>query len=307
MTRPPLPTSDPPPPFRCAAASLHRDEPHVGTASTVRAFVALEDPGPWGVEALADSRLPDAVKQFLRTVESQRAKALLVRRPGPASRRSAADGVRVLVAHTSGPWLETTVLDRVEDVVDLDLGGLGDGRSPGLDRVDAPAYLVCTHGRHDACCAERGRPFAAALAEVAPEQTWEVSHVGGDRFAANAVVLPHGLYYGRLDVAQAASFAADHAEGLLDLDHLRGRSSYGFAVQAAEIHLRRELGDRRVAAYPVRSVIRNESRTSAVFEVDEGAWQVDVETSANPQQTLTCKAAAPSVSPHHEVLGLTRL
>jgi len=270
----------------------------------VRAFVAVEDPGPWGVQALVDSRLPDEVKDFLRGVEAKRAKALLVRRPRRGSRPGANDGVRVLVANAREPWLETTVLDRVEDIVALDLDGLADGRSPGLDRVDQPAYLVCTHGRHDACCAERGRPFASELANVAHDQTWEVSHIGGDRFAANALVLPHGLYYGRLDAGRAGQFAADHAAGFLDLDHLRGRSHYAFAVQAAEIHLRRELDERRLETLPLRSVHRDESRTSAVFDVDGTAWRVEVETSARAAESLTCRALAPSVSPDHRVVSI---
>ena len=33
---------------------------------------------------------------------------------------------------------------------------------------DEPVYLVCAHGRHDACCAMRGRPVAAELAADAP-------------------------------------------------------------------------------------------------------------------------------------------
>ena len=63
--------------------------------------------------------------------------------------------------------------------------------------------LVCTHGVHDTCCAIRGRPVAAALAAEWPGQVWECSHVGGDRFAPNVVVLPDGFYYGNLDPESA--------------------------------------------------------------------------------------------------------
>jgi hypothetical protein len=295
-----------PAPFRCAAASQARDEPVAGTASTVRAFVALEDPGPWGVRAPADSRLPEEVKRFLRGVEAQRGvKVLLVRRPLRSSRRTS--GARVLVAHAVGGWLESQLLDRVEDVIGLDLTELAAGRSPGLERLDDPAYLVCTHGRHDACCAERGRPYAAALAALAPEQTWEVSHIGGDRFAANALVLPYGLYYGRLDSSAAARFVQDHANGRLDLDHLRGRSRYTFTVQSAEIALRRRLDDPRIAPYRLRSVTRGDVVTSAVFGVDGQAWQVDVETTTRPAELLTCRAATASVAPVHRVRAITRV
>lgn len=295
-----------PAPFRCAAASLARDEPVAGTASTVRAFVAVEDPGPWGVRALVDSRLPQPVKDHLRAVEAQRGvKVLLMRRPGGGSRRT--PGVRVLVAHAVGGWLESTLLGSVDDVAGLDLVGLADGRRPGLEPVTDPAYLVCTHGRHDACCAERGRPFATALCAAAPDHAWEVSHVGGDRFAANALVLPHGLYYGRLEAEQAARFAEDHARGLLDLERLRGRSRYAFAVQYAEIALRREIGDRRITPYPLRSVERQDGVTSVVLDVDGSPWRVVVGTGTRPAEMLTCGATAASAAPAHRLVELTRL
>ena len=40
------------------------------------------------------------------------------------------------------------------------------------------------------------------------------------------LVLPHGLYYGRLDPVTAIAVAGAHLAGELDLDHLRGRASW---------------------------------------------------------------------------------
>src|SRR5690242_2618765 len=123
----------------------------------------------------------------------------------------------------------------------------------GLTSYDEPLFCVCTHGRHDACCAERGRPVAAALAAAFPEQTWEVSHIGGDRFAGNMLALPQGLYYGRLDAESSVSVAEGHVAGRLDLDHLRGRSSYAMPVQYAELALRRHLGESEEGAVSLAS------------------------------------------------------
>ena len=114
--------------------------------------------------------------------------------------------------------------------------------------MDGPLFGVCTHGRHDACCAERGRPVAAALTASHPAETWEISHMGGDRFAANMVVLPEGLYYGRMDPGSASEVAWLHEAGRLDLGRLRGRSSYPMHVQYAEIALRRHLEEDRLDA-----------------------------------------------------------
>ena len=42
-------------------------------------------------------------------------------------------------------------------------------------RLDHPLLLVCTHGKHDPCCARYGRPLYQALAEQADEDwVWQV-------------------------------------------------------------------------------------------------------------------------------------
>ncbi len=235
-------------PFRCATASLGRADPLAGTASTVRAFLLVEHPGPWGADVLRDSRLPDGVgARLAAAARAAKVRVLFVRRHG---RRTPTEGTRVFLAYAdpAAPWAETALLDGLEGVLDLDLAALGAGRSPGLTPYDGSLLCVCTHGRHDVCCAERGRPVAAALAKAHPDEAWEVSHIGGDRFAANLLVLPHGLYYGALDPPSAIAVAGSHLTGQLDLDHLRGRSGLPMPVQAAEVALRRQLGETREGA-----------------------------------------------------------
>ena len=291
--------------FRCSAASLEQSEPLEGTASTVRAFLLVEAPGPWGVDAVRDSRLPDRVKQRLGELEStHRVRPLLVRRQG----RGVAGPARMFAAyvHTDRPWVETATLGAVDELLDLDLTGLSRGRSPGLTPHEEPLFLVCTHGKHDACCAEQGRPLSAAMSELAPEHTWEVSHIGGDRFAANLLVLPHGLYYGRLTPQDAPAFVESHLVGRLDVEHLRGRSSYPFSVQAAEIYLRRHLGLDGIAALPVEEHDRLGTETRAVFAVEGRRWEVLVHTELGEERKLTCRAS-PSVGFSHRPLGITEL
>jgi hypothetical protein len=290
--------------FRCSAASLDEREPQEGTASTVRAFLVVECPGPWGVDAVRDSRLPEPVKELLEGLEEHnRVRPLLARRPG----RQVAGPVSVFAAHVHSerPWLESVELDTVDELLDHDLSLLGDGRSLGWPRRTDPLFLACTHGRHDACCAERGRPLCAALARAAPRETWEVSHIGGDRFSANVLVLPHGLYYGRLQPEDAPGFAAALLDGRLDLDHLRGRSSYPFSVQAAEVHLRRRLGVDRIAPFPVVAHERRGTETTTVFDVDGEGWEVRVHTELGVKRQLTCRARALSVGPAHELVAIT--
>lgn len=299
------------PAFRCAGSSVLRADELAGTASTVRAFLLIEDTGPWGADALRDARLPDGLGEAIRgKAAAARVRPLLVRRPD----RSGVDGHRVFAAYAdpSRPWLESGTLADLPDVLDLDLVALRAGRSSGLPRDDSSIFCVCTHGKHDACCAERGRPAAGALEAARPERTWEVSHIGGDRFAGNMLVLPHGLYYGRIDPVTALAVAGSHDAGELDLDHLRGRSGLATAAQFAEIALRRELGVTRID--DVRFVSRRAEVAEvadvadvvARFEVAGGSYDVRVRTRHDPPQRLTCSALRDNPVVVHELVAWRR-
>lgn len=291
--------------FRCAAASRERGDELAGTASTVRSYLLLEHAGPWGVDALRDARLPYGLGVHLREAAGRaRVRVLLVRRPG---RRAGDGGVRLFACRAAGPesWTETAVLDELNDVRDLDLAPLGAGRSLGLEPHDAPLFAVCTHGRHDACCAELGRPAALALARGPhAESVWETSHIGGDRFAGNLVVLPRGLYYGALDATSAVAVADATAAGEVLVDHLRGRSDLPMGAQAADAALRRELGVTGLDDVLARSVRVDGDLTTARFDVaGHGAREVVVRrVPGDTAHQLTCSARRDNPVPRHEVV-----
>ncbi len=287
--------------FRCAIASGLRDEPLAGTASTVRPFLLVENPGPWGVDALRDSRMPAPVRgALLEAARATGVRVLLVRRH---HRRAPRAGFRVFAAYADpeAPWAETTLLADSEELLELDLPALAAGRSPGLTPHPDPILCVCTHGRHDACCAERGRPVAAALAAAAADDAWECSHIGGDRFAGNVLVLPDGLYYGRLDPASTVALVGTHRSGHLDLDHFRGRSCWPMPVQAAEIWLRRELGESRRDALRLLQVARDGSVSRVRFDLAGTAYDLEVRSSPGPAELLTCQAVRGNPIPVHKV------
>lgn len=292
--------------FRCATQSLGREEPLAGTASTVRAFLLVENPGPWGIEAVRDSRLPEPVRRGLAgAAESARVRVLLIRRYHRPARRK---HLRVFAAYADpvAPWVETTEVAAPEELLELDLTALGRGASPGLTAYDGTLLCVCTHGRHDACCAERGRPLAQALSSARPEETWECSHIGGDRFAGNVLVLPAGLYYGRVDAGSAQAVADATSAGRLDLEHLRGRSGLPMPLQAAEIALRRELDETREGAVRLRAWARQGAVTSATFEAGGAAYEVEVRTTAATAERLTCRAVRDNPVPEHRVVAIRR-
>jgi hypothetical protein len=289
--------------FRCAAAAV--DEPQFATASTVRRWLLIEQPGPWGVNAVRESRMPAAAAEALVDLGKRlAARVLLIRRPDGR----VGDDATVYVAHTTprSRWLESFTLEAPQAVLDLDLDPLRRGVSVGGRHEPDPLLLVCTNGRHDPCCAEFGRPVADALAAAFADPVWEVSHIGGDRFAGNLVALPDGIYYGRLDADRAVDVASRHLAGEIDLDAYRGRSAYPFVVQAAEWYLRSERGILGVDA--VRWTGRDDlgdGRWRITFVTPTGAVLVDVAVRRDERaRQLTCRAPQLATPPRYDLLEL---
>jgi hypothetical protein len=291
--------------LRCSLASRRHDEPLAGTASTVRAFLLVEHDGPWGIDALRDCRLPAEVCTALRRRSAATGvRTLLIRRP--VRRRPAGEAVQVFAAwaEPGRSWLEGDTLPDVQSVLDLDLSALAAGRSTGLPVVEQPVFAVCTHGRHDACCAERGRPTMRALALSRPAESWEVSHIGGDRFAANLLVLPDGLYYGRVEPEEAGPLAAGHLAGRLDLDRFRGRSGFPFPAQAAEIALRRQLDETALDAVRLLGSSVDGAVVRVRLEARGREYAVDVRVTAQPETQLTCRSPGVRIAQRYDVVAV---
>ena len=272
--------------LRCSFASELRGDPLLGTAAPSVGMVLVEQPGPWGRLALVGSRLDPAVGRALGNRAVARGlRVLLIRRPG----RAAAPTQRRWAVVDCTPGQEVARWGTFTDdreLLDLPLDG-----SAGAPSYE-PCYLVCTHGRHDACCAIRGRPVAESLARDRPDAVWECSHIGGDRFAANLLALPHGLYYGRVDAATAAEVASAHERGEVVPALLRGRTTFAPVAQAAQQHARSALGELEINALNPLSVTAADGHSWDVrLQHLPGDLVATVRTvTAGPAALLTCAA-----------------
>ena len=281
----------------CAALSSERGEPLAATASHIDHWILVEYRGPWERDAVDDSLLSAELKAHVREQLSalRHARLLFVRKP----ERRAQSGRRVFFA-TSRPGEERLFaleFEHREDLLAVDFASaLAHGPSGGAP-VASSLFLVCTHGKRDACCARHGRPLYDALRDATdPDLVWQSTHVGGDRFAGNVVVLPHGLYYGRVAPEHVAGFLATHAAGKVDLDRYRGRSRYSFAVQAAEHAIRESAGALGIddLAFLGSTPLEDGGRRVR-FQVAGGATHVVdvVATLTDEPAYLTCGSAEP--------------
>ena len=141
----------------CAETSRAHAEPLHATASRVDTWILIEYRGLWAHDAVDGSTLSSELKAFL--VEERRrlphARILFVRR----NERRSRDGLLAYVARSTRTerGLRCLELERHDDLIGLDLAAAG-------EPVEHPLFLVCTHGKHDRCCAKFGRPLYDAVA-----------------------------------------------------------------------------------------------------------------------------------------------
>jgi hypothetical protein len=217
----------------CSVLGERLGEDLAASAPAAGRFLLLEQPGPWRARnAVTTSDLDVGIaRALLARADEAGVKVHLIRR---SARRAALERRSCFLVDVRRSWIERHELGDPAEVLDLDLAMRG-------EQFAGPLYLVCTHGKRDPCCARRGRPLARALRAIRPDETWEIGHIGGHRFAATFLAFPHGLAFGRVPAAAGPEIVRALEGGEIVLEHLRGRAGDPWPVQAAEVLVRRRL------------------------------------------------------------------
>lgn len=286
----------------CSDQSLARDDPMHGTASAGQTWLLLELAGAWGHSAFLQS--PNIIESQLgraivRRAEVAGMRIAAIRRHG---RRSETPRWRWFVAHShlGQEALHHGEVGDPRQYLELALDG-SDGQL-----VSGPLVAVCAHGKHDQCCAVRGRAAVAAITAEYPEFTWECSHLGGDRFAATMLVLPEGLCYGRVDSTDSTRLVDLYLQRRLDDTFLRGRTSLPHAVQAAQHYARQALGDDRIDAFAPLEVEPDEGTTRVVLQLDAGEVEVTVRDRMSDPLLSQCSATVAGRVRTFDLVSLNR-
>jgi sucrase/ferredoxin-like protein len=230
----------------CATVARTLGETPEGTATPMLSWILIEHPEAWArdvADKVLVSALPaNRLRQLAELRRRHGLRPLLIRRPGYRAGPPATRTVLVGSAHPGRRWLERVEITDLRQLADFDLAAIASGRGGVGTPVTGAVFGVCTHGSKDMCCATLGRPVAKALTDAAPGRVWETTHLGGDRFAGNVLVLPGGFLYGHVTPASAPRLAAAADDDRVLPELLRGRTSAGMRAQVAEIAVRRMTG-----------------------------------------------------------------
>jgi hypothetical protein len=268
----------------CSDRSRERMDPMTATGSRGLQWFLIEVSGPWGARAFLDPPFdPELGRALVTRIESAGMRPLAIRRTGRRPEQTSWKWAFVdsRPGHEEVRWGE---VDSPELLLEVKLDG-----STGV-ASDHPVFAVCAHARHDQCCAVRGRQVVARLADAFPEETWECSHLGGDRFAGTLVLLPHGLYYGRVDDGDAAGIGKAYLDGRIVEGFFRGRSSLSHPVQAAQHYARLQFGDDRIDAYPPLDEQWHDGTWTVRLASDAGPITVELAEALSEPLLSTCAA-----------------
>ncbi len=269
----------------CAEQAEARGDSMLGTAPPQSRVLLVHQPGPWGPSGLRESRCdPDVARRIDAAAARAGMRLQAIRRPGKHEIGIPVGGFAIGIADTR-PEAATITWWRTDDLAEIvpELETGWPSRPPTLVET-TPLFLVCAHGRHDACCALRGRPLAQALQRVRPGRVWETTHVGGDRFAANLLVLPTGELYGRVPPVIAAELADSVDAGNIVPALMRGRIGMPPLAQSALFYAHERLG----------ILARDALSVTSIETIDEDLARVEVLT---PRGSVVVTVAAETKAP----------
>jgi hypothetical protein len=226
----------------------------------------LEYTEPWEWSAVLNNRLPEPVRNWYAEIANNYATyhtiAIFIRQHlQPLTK------IRCFVGVTDEEReaLYLFEFERYEELLDLDLPAIRAGAAEyDQYKTEEPIYLICTNGKHDACCAKFGMPVQKEAARLYGDRVWHCSHIGGDQFAANMLCFPHGVFYSRVRAVDVAALIEADRAGHFYLEKARGRTKYANVVQAAEILLRQRIERTDLDALRLLAVESTGEETSVV-------------------------------------------
>ena len=224
--------------FFCRDVSIAHEEGLIGTAGPKPVRILIQDHSPWTRQGFENCALPEATKTYVKGLFGDEKKPAIMLVRNNNQRQLRKKSIFVVHSSASAPSVYHYYWESPADLHKLPLADALAQRVPA--NFHQPLYLVCTNGKRDKCCAKYGMPLYKQLKLSLGDKVWRSTHLGGDRFAANMLCLPHGVLYGRMNEHDANKAVHYYEQGKISMQGLRGRTCYPKPVQVAEAYVREQ-------------------------------------------------------------------
>ena len=283
--------------FFCSNLSVSKNEEIFGTASQCSAFLLVRHPCPFP-EKIVDAFLPEKWMHYLVSFAKVRKIKLLLTRdnsfePIPEI---------IYVDHFQHRYKRFHLSLDAPEIFDL---------ARGLDSEDIPwltdpFFLVCTNGKKDKCCSLKGFPVYTKMEETKRYPVFQCSHVGGDRFAANVLMMPFGIYYGRVEANKVETIYAALEKNEISPLFFRGCSTLNFLKQAIDFYLRRFLNYYKIESNLMITGFRHVGSEINAFGIyNSHYFEIELnEYSDSYNNYLTCKSANKESSKKYSLVNI---
>lgn len=248
-----------------------------GTIKPANIWFLLEYNGVYTQDVWNDARIPLEVKSKLQGLKKSR--ALLIRQPKQINAVDRRVSLFVVNAAAEKPHYFKLMLERYEDILSLDFDAVLAGQI--VPAESQPLYLVCTNGKRDICCSRYGVALYDALVQAHAENVWQVSHIGGHRFAGTMLCFPFAICYGFLTAEDAPKVLDSYKRDSILLDKLRGNALYPQVVQVGEYFLRHALN---LTAFNALQFVD--------YQSGEGEWEINFMVQDKPYSVQIAAAEA---------------
>lgn len=213
----------------CAEHS--RGEPTLGTAPRESSYLLIRLAKPWPGKLKKLEEIKRFIKQLDRELDGRAPEPKVIATPELES-------AALLIRWTpEGTLCQSLPLSSSAAVQALLKPAQGERRQ---------LYLVCTHGSRDRCCGTLGYPVYQALKEQSGRQVYQVSHLGGHRYAPLVLAMPEWRFFGHLNPETALDLDRCLSEGKPYLEGYRGQGRLSKYAQVVEGALWDEFGSELV-------------------------------------------------------------
>jgi len=223
----------------CSISCQQSGEPLAGTAPFAKHIIFITWPKKfWEYEAL-DSKggFPTGLKKWMKE-KSKISGKISIRLASRAKLEN--DKVKIFI-YPGKRYYSNILPKEIPEVLE---SNFQHHTSPifSCGKFEQDQIFICTHGRHDKCCAKFGQKLADQMRYHVQKQkssieVWESSHLGGHRFAATMIDFPSGRVFGRMTPNEIPKFLESRKRGHVYSSAYRGALFLPELEQVAETHV----------------------------------------------------------------------